>query len=65
MSNQKRETESASEKLMIISVEGYEAIEKRVRSAGNSGRIYVPPSWVNCRVKIIRLDPLTEHQGKS
>jgi putative transposon-encoded protein len=60
MANSKRRTETTSEKLMSIGVEGYEAIEKIVRSAGNSGRVYLPPSWINCRVKIIRLDPLPE-----
>lgn len=43
---------------MKIEVVGYEAIEKRVKSTGNSGRIYVPNNWMNCRVKLIRLDPL-------
>lgn len=48
------------EKTMWVEVEGFEAIEKIVRSSGNSGRVYVPPNWVTCRVKIIRLDPLSE-----
>ena len=37
-------------------VYGVELIEKVVKSSGNSGRIYVPPSWVGKRVKIIRTD---------
>ena len=43
---------------MKIEVVGYEAIEKKVKATGNSGRIYVPIQWMNCRVKLIRLDPL-------
>jgi hypothetical protein len=37
-------------------VYGIELIEKVVKSSGNSGRIYVPPSWVGKHVKIIRTD---------
>jgi hypothetical protein len=37
-------------------VYGVELIEKVVKSSGNSGRIYVPPSWVGKHVKIIRTD---------
>ncbi len=47
---------------MKVEVMGYEAIEKKVKVSGNSGRIYVPIQWTNCRVKLIRLDPL-ETQG--
>ena len=48
------------EKPMRVEVEGYEAIEKIVKPAGNSGRVYVPIDWLTCRVKIIRLEPLKE-----
>jgi putative transposon-encoded protein len=41
-----------------ISVEGYEVIEKVVKEGGNSGRIYVPKSWIGKKVKIILLEPL-------
>jgi putative transposon-encoded protein len=37
-------------------VYGQEMIEKTVKRAGNSGRIYLPPDWVGKRVKIIRVD---------
>jgi len=33
-----------------------EMVEKVVRLSGNSGRVYLPPDWVGCRVKIIRLN---------
>jgi putative transposon-encoded protein len=35
---------------------GEEMIEKRVKASGNSGRVYLPPDWVNHKVKIIRID---------
>ena len=33
---------------------GEEMLEKRVKSSGNSGRVYLPPNWVGHKVKIIR-----------
>ena len=35
---------------------GEEMLEKRVKSSGNSGRVYLPPNWVGRKVKIIRTD---------
>ncbi len=35
---------------------GEEMIEKKVKSSGNSGRVYLPPNWVGHNVKIIRID---------
>ncbi len=35
---------------------GWEMIEKKVKSSGNSGRVYLPPDWVGHQVKIIRID---------
>ncbi|MDY6972189.1 MAG: DUF2080 family transposase-associated protein [Thermodesulfobacteriota bacterium] len=37
-------------------VYGEEMIEKVVKLSGNSGRVYLPPNWVGCRVKIVRID---------
>jgi putative transposon-encoded protein len=37
-------------------VYGEEMIEKQVRQSGNSGRIYLPPDWVDHQVKIVRID---------
>jgi len=37
-------------------VYGEEMVEKAVKLSGNSGRVYLPPDWVGCRVKIIRID---------
>lgn len=35
---------------------GEEMIEKTVKLSGNSGRVYLPPTWVGHHVKIIRID---------
>ena len=36
---------------------GEEMIEKKVSPSGSSsGRIYLPPDWVDRRVKIVRID---------
>jgi putative transposon-encoded protein len=35
---------------------GEEMIEKKVKSSGNSGRVYLPPNWVGSHVKIIRIN---------
>ena len=37
-------------------VYGQEMFEKTVTQSGNSGRVYLPPAWIGCRVKIIRTD---------
>ena len=54
----------SAEKPMRVEVEGYEAIEKIVKPGGNSGRVYVPIDWLNCRVKVIRLDPVKKREEK-
>jgi len=43
------------EKIKFI-VYGEEMVERIVKMSGNSGRIYLPPNWIGCRVKIIRVD---------
>lgn len=42
--------------LSKFEVYGREMIEKTVKAAGNSGRVYLPPDWVGKHVKIIRID---------
>ncbi len=39
-----------------LEIYGKQMIEKLVTSSGNSGRVYLPPDWVGCHVKIIRTD---------
>jgi putative transposon-encoded protein len=35
---------------------GEEMIQKKVKPSGASGRVYLPPDWVDRNVKIIRMD---------
>lgn len=44
---------------MRVTEEAYEVIEKTVKPQGNSGRVYLPPSWIGKRVKIILIEPIT------
>ncbi|TSA57633.1 DUF2080 family transposase-associated protein [bacterium] len=45
---------------MEVKIQGYQIIEKTVKSSGNSGRIYVPKGWVGKRVKVVLLETVTE-----
>ena len=47
-------TDAPSNKVKF-EIYGEEMIEKRVKSSGNSGRVYLPPNWVGHKVKIIRI----------
>jgi putative transposon-encoded protein len=47
---------AVSEAKVKFEVYGEEMIEKKVRLSGNSGRVYLPPDWVDHHVKIIRID---------
>ncbi len=38
-------------------IEGYEVLEKTARATGTTARVLVPRSWVEKRVKIVRIDP--------
>jgi len=49
------DSQKETEKIKFI-VYGEEMLERIVKMSGNSGRIYLPPHWVGCRVKIIRVD---------
>ncbi|KPJ78598.1 MAG: hypothetical protein AMJ54_03025 [Deltaproteobacteria bacterium SG8_13] len=53
--NKEAVAEQASQKVKF-EIYGEEMIEKRVKSSGNSGRVYLPPNWVGHHVKIIRID---------
>jgi len=35
---------------------GEEMLEKRVKTSGKTGRVYLPGDWVGKQVKIIRID---------
>ena len=47
--------ESAKSKVKF-EIFGEEMIEKVVKLSGNSGRVYLPPTWVGHSVKIVRID---------
>ena len=48
--------------LMSIHLVGYEVLEKSVKTSGNSGRVYLPASWIGKRVKIIRIEPIEDSE---
>jgi putative transposon-encoded protein len=57
ISNRKSQKQGLDEPEKVkFEVYGEEMLEKVVRLSGNSGRVYLPPDWVGCRVKIIRID---------
>ena len=49
-------TSEPAERKVKFEIYGEEMIEKKVKSSGNSGRVYLPPNWVGHQVKIIRID---------
>ena len=53
--NQESAAEPISDKVKF-EIYGEEMIDKKVKSSGNSGRVYLPPNWVGHNVKIIRID---------
>ena len=54
--NEKNLSAAKSRGKVKFEVYGEEMVEKLVKLSGNSGRVYLPPDWVGCRVKIIRID---------
>ena len=54
--NEKKDVSGRTRGKVKFEVYGEEMVEKIVKLSGNSGRVYLPPDWVGCRVKIIRVD---------
>ena len=50
-----REKTEPARRGVKFEVFGEEMLEKEVKPSGNSGRVYLPPDWVGCRVKVIRI----------
>jgi putative transposon-encoded protein len=48
-----------------VEVQGYQVLERRVKEAGTTGRIYLPKAWVNKQVKIVLLEPAIEEEEKN
>ena len=46
--------------LIEIKIQGYQIIEKTVKSSGNSGRVYVPKGWIGRKVKVVLLESITD-----
>ncbi len=47
---------TAKKKQVKFEIYGEELIEKKVKASGNSGRVYLPPDWIDHHVKIVRID---------
>jgi len=56
LKNEKKDAPGKLRGKVKLEVYGEEMVEKVVKLSGNSGRVYLPPDWVGCRVKIIRVD---------
>ena len=56
LKNAQNMTDEVNRGKVKFEVYGEEMVEKAVKLSGNSGRVYLPPDWVGCRVKIIRID---------
>jgi putative transposon-encoded protein len=56
LKNAQDRTDEVNRGKVKFEVYGEEMVEKAVKLSGNSGRVYLPPDWVGCRVKIIRID---------
>lgn len=50
--------------LMEITTKTYRAIERPVKSMGNSGGIYLLKNWIGKTVKILLLDPVENEREK-
>ena len=52
-----------------MQMEGYEVVEKKAETGGNSARIYVPRHWIGKKVRAVlvecrQLKKSNEHQAK-
>jgi len=53
---QQKPVDDLASKPIEIHMHGYEVIEKKADKGGNSGRIYVPKSWIGKLVRAIRIE---------
>lgn len=49
-------TGKTQKKAVKIELNGKAMIEKSVKKSGNSGRVYVPVSWIGKKVKVVLLE---------
>ena len=50
--------ESVEDQPSEFKVIGFEMFDREVKQSGNTGRVYLPKSWIGKRVKIIRVSRL-------
>jgi hypothetical protein len=50
--------ESVEDQPSEFKVIGFEMLDREVKQSGNTGRVYLPKSWIGKRVKIIRVSRL-------
>ncbi len=48
--------------VMEIHTRAFQAIDRVVRSIGNSGGTYLPKEWIGKKVKVLLLDPIEEEK---
>lgn len=46
----------SSDNMSEFKVDGEELIIKRVRKSGNSGRVYLPPKWIDRDVAVVLIE---------
>jgi len=47
-------------KPQTVSVKLFEIETKTVTKSGNSGAVYLPPSWIGKKVQVLLIEPLDE-----
>jgi len=45
-----------------VTLDVYGTVEKKVRDGGNSGRVFVPKSWLGKNVRVYLVEPLDEEE---
>ena len=51
-----KKPEKKEKKPIQMSMEGFEVVEKRAESGGNSARIYVPKRWLGKKVRAVLIE---------
>ena len=55
-------TEPVEELPSEFKVLGFEMLDREVKQSGNTGRVYLPKSWIQSRVKIIRVSKIDRNK---
>ncbi len=51
-----RKLKKIAKKSIQMKMEGFEVVEKRAESGGNSARIYVPKHWLGKKVRAVIIE---------